>query len=146
MRSPTTIPRPAIFGLTWPISLAEAVLHLPESDRASAWRQLRDRLCGMAVIALVLATLVMACVLAVVELAPQPNPAMAAGQPPAVSTLERSAAGARPVGQAWDERTPKLPDPRNIDPTALTLVATVVNLLIFVALGLYMRWDAGRKD
>jgi hypothetical protein len=146
MRSPTTIPRPVIFGLTWPISRTEAVLHLPESDRAGAWRQIRDRLCGMVVIALVLATLVMACVLAVVELTPHPNPAMAAGQPPAVSTSADPTAGARMAGQAWGERTTKLPDPRNIDPTALTLVATVVNLLIFVALGLYMRWDAGRKD
>jgi hypothetical protein len=100
----------------------------------------------LGVIALVLVTVLMCGVLAVTELAPYRAAAAPTGQQVAAPAgLQGPAQGASIAGQAWRHGSANPINPRDIDVNALTIISTVANLLIFVALGLYLKWDAGRK-
>ncbi len=140
MRKPITVDHTRTLHWFWPGCVAGAFLAVAQATGPAGRPMLKDRLCALGIMALVLLTLLACSVLAVTELAPYHAAAAPAGH-----QVTAPAQGAASAGQAWRQGAAGLSSPRAIDANALTIISTVINLLIFVALGLYLKWDAGRK-
>ena len=103
------------------------------------WQRIKDTLAVAAVLLLVLATAAV-----IVSYVVHQAPAWRAGQmagfapTPAVAAQEAAALAAEPSSPASDVV-------RDLGRVPLILISTVVEIAIFVALGLYLRHDMNRK-
>ncbi len=146
MRNPLTVPHTETLRWSWPGFVANATRALAGAGRTSRRPMLKDRLCATGVIALALLTALMCGALVITELAPYRAAAAPTGDQVAWSAAPQDNLRlGRVSGPAWRQSLTVPGNPREIDANALTIISTVINLLIFVALGLYLKWDAGRK-
>jgi hypothetical protein len=140
MRNPTVIPRSGGLHWAWPGFLSKVVKPSQAGAGARESGRIRDRACAVGVIALVLLTVVFGASLVAWEIS-HFTPANAA--PATHLALQSSDPGStEPAGASGEMASGRA----GVDPMALTLWSMPVNLLIFVALGLYLRWDSHRKS
>ncbi len=100
---------------------------------------MKDRACAMGVMALVLATAICCGLLVAWEMGEYRE---ARAAPGSVLVLQAPEPGQATLDGPSD---PAAKPQTGIDPAALTLWSVPVNLLIFVALGLYLRRDSLRS-
>ncbi len=128
-------PPPAPFHLTQAAAPVTAAGPVGRPAGTPGRSRLWDRLCAGAVIVVLLATGIMVCAYAAREV----GLVREAGATAAAVSSAQGAAGALDAGG-----TPGRP--ARVDRSSLIALSMGIDLLIFVGLGLYLRWDGEREQ